>query len=407
MDVEAPQKPKTGAGARPLRVHLEHIDGLRGIAALLVVVYHLWIASGNPLPAAEPLWWHPISHGYTAVHLFLVVSGFCVCWPYIAKGHVMRSGQFALRRALRLLPPYLASLVLFTGIAMVCTKQGWMWPAWGANTQTFLAPFLTHAALIHNFFPPHLFQINPAFWSLALEAQLYLTVPLLLFLATRLRPWAALAVAFAVSILCRYWLLSKLPLPPGLQPGTISQVEVMVSLPGRWFEFALGMGAAYVLASGKRLLPSWFGVLVATGAFLGACWLVRGGNLFHPFGDPLFGLAACLVLVAGAESGALLNRLLTWSRLTGVGQISFSIYLMHEPFVILLATWAQRFGKSPRITFLLCVLPALALCLALGALFYRLIEAPSHRLAKRLGAWRDRTAPVGLAPLAPVSVSAN
>ena len=115
----------------------EHVEGLRGLAALVVVIYHVWIACGNALPADDPLWWNPLSRGYIGVHLFLVVSGFCVCWPYIGKGQAMRLGQFAVRRALRLMPPYLVALAIFSFVALVCNHENWLWPTSQVNTKTW------------------------------------------------------------------------------------------------------------------------------------------------------------------------------------------------------------------------------------------------------------------------------
>ena len=78
-----------------------------------------------------------------------------------------------------------------------------------------------------------------------------------------------------------------------------------------------------------------------------------------------------------------MHRLLTNPFLSKVGQFSFSIYLMHEPLLLVLAAWAQRLCQHPVKAFLLCLAPVLCVSLAAGIIFYRLVEAPSHQLAKR------------------------
>ena len=252
---------------------------------------------------------------------------------------------------------------------------------------------------MHNLFQSELFGINPAFWSLGLEAQLYFTVPLLLILARRYHPAVAVGTAFTTCLAFRIGALAWLNVTPAMQTHDMRNIVVMVSPPSRWFEFALGLGAAYFLASGRRWLPWRVNLLAAAVLFATAAWLVRDGGLYHPLVDPLFGVSAFLLVVGGREERTPLHGLLTHSFFTKVGQFSFSVYLLHEPLLRFLAGWAERLSLPPAKAFLLCLAPGLCVSLAAGIVFYRLVEAPSHRLAKRWLARERKPEPPALLSL--------
>ncbi|MDQ2772566.1 MAG: acyltransferase family protein, partial [Bacteroidota bacterium] len=158
-----------------MKQHLPKIDVLRGIAILLVFSYHallvvfgdfevldftpwwLWVNFGHYSPARLALALTPGGMGTQGVTLFLVISGFLIHWGYLKSGASFRAGEFFSRRFWRIYPPYLVALLLF-GFTL----------GFGGGRS-----LLAHLTLTHNLSDQTFATINPSFWSLALEAQLY------------------------------------------------------------------------------------------------------------------------------------------------------------------------------------------------------------------------------------------
>ncbi len=118
--IDPKQMPTASTESNRAAPGLHFIDGLRGLAMLMVLLCHCWIFGGFwvlPLP------WGPhtvnaaslFSSGYIGVNLFLVLSGFCLYWPFV-KGGARREPtlwEFAKKRCRRILPPYYVTLALF------------------------------------------------------------------------------------------------------------------------------------------------------------------------------------------------------------------------------------------------------------------------------------------------------
>ena len=101
------------------RAHLDHLDGVRGLAALFVVLHHAWLLTADHFPiAAETgllgLLTNWLLYGHLAVDVFIVLSGFCLILPVARSGGALAGGAagFYRRRARRILPPYFAALTI-------------------------------------------------------------------------------------------------------------------------------------------------------------------------------------------------------------------------------------------------------------------------------------------------------
>ena len=93
----------------PARLRLNHVDGLRALAALYVVLHHIWL-DGRPEDRAHD-WGSWLRHGHFAVTLFIVLSGYCLMLPVVRGDGTLRGGIVPyLKRARRILPPYYAAL---------------------------------------------------------------------------------------------------------------------------------------------------------------------------------------------------------------------------------------------------------------------------------------------------------
>ena len=162
------------------------LDGLRGIACLLVYVHHLGLALGR---------WPLTIPGYVGVDLFFVLSGYLMFGPIVAalaegRREVIPWRRYAIRRFSRIYPPYLVALLIFSAFRH----------AEGAKGPGDLS-LISHTLMLFNYTDrAEFFRINIAFWTLAIEAQFYLVLPLAVAISSRIwgrqRGWAA---AWSVS----------------------------------------------------------------------------------------------------------------------------------------------------------------------------------------------------------------
>ncbi len=286
------------------------LDGLRGLLALYVVVHHCWLLRFPGYPAnTGPAWGGWLIHGRLAVVAFIVLSGFSLGIAPARDG--WRLGgvlRFARRRARRILPAYWAALLVSLVVAAVAG------PLPMSHVPTWRT-VVVYGLMLQDFVAAP--APNGAFWSIAVEAALYLAFPLLLLVRAR----AGAVVTLAVSC------LPMIVAGPG---GAIGYTWEMAPL------FTLGMIAAGV-AAGPRRLPWWWLTALAAAPVLaviaatGPVWTAR-----HYFGiDLAIGPAVALLLIAVARRPP--GRLLTARPMTVLGACSYSLYLMHVPVVALTA----------------------------------------------------------------------
>jgi peptidoglycan/LPS O-acetylase OafA/YrhL len=327
---------------------LPGVDGLRALAAMWVVLFHMSAFSGeffHGIPGLDVF----LRSGSTGVSLFLVLSGFCLFLPF-AGGRLDRfkAGEFFRRRCKRLMPAYYVALVLALALAVV-TAGKWGLPSLSLGDTIF--QLVTHIALVHTLFPTTFYSLNGAFWSLGLEWQLYLALPLLILLTRRFGLAQAVALAVAVNVI--YRLAVGLVIDAGLvDSNELVAISVLPNqLPGRWAEFAFGMVAADLYASGRlerwsRFLP---GMLIAIVVLIPTSLVASQFQLGHIVYGSLFFTLLCVVLASNNP----VARILGWRPLVALGTMSYSLYLVHQPAIQLVATWLQlnRPDLSPSMVF--------------------------------------------------------
>lgn len=304
----------------------EALDGLRACAALLVVFYHCGVELRVP-PLVLP--------GFSGVHLFFVLSGYLISRPFWARlltdKSLPSSRAYAVRRFVRIYPTYFAALVVFVAMRFV-----------GALHRPSFADVVLHALLVFNWGNPAQFlAINVAMWTLAIEAQFYVILPIAAALAARLpspsrrRGGLFVGLAFvAVGWLSR-----------GYEYSTTLPGQLRFRLPFSFLDlFAMGMLVAYLeltltaRTSGRRPLRLAM-LLGAAGLLFGTnYWLLAAGGSDW-LSPPTLALA-CLyptLICAGfalivwflTTRGGARVAVLTSAPLVFVGQISYSIYLFH------------------------------------------------------------------------------
>jgi peptidoglycan/LPS O-acetylase OafA/YrhL len=382
------------------RRRFDGFDGLRACAALLVLAYHVSLASGFTRAGALAPLAASLKGGVT---VFFVISGFLLYVPYaraIRGASALPAWRhYARRRALRILPAYwtVLTVLAFGPLAHHVTAVEW-WRYYGL-TQTYNARTM--------------FGGLGAAWSLCVEVSFYGVLPILArglaALVARRRgaranpvrmqlvPIAAIAfVSLALRVALAASLLRAVP-PAGLVLAT--------TLPGMLDWFAIGIALA-VLAAEWELDPARLPRIAGLASHPGRCWLgaaccylagaaLQGGDLFLPlYGlgtHVAFGLAAGLLVlpaVRGAPGmGMLRSPLATW-----LGTVSYGIYLWHVPVLGALQGW----GTPPPIhaasaLHALGLLAAVAAgAIGLGAASWYLVERP----AQRWGARRERASQV-------------
>lgn len=367
--VETPESPRLQE-ARTTRVpsstRLAGVDGLRAIAALWVVLFHIHAFSHvriAHLPGADLF----LRSGYMGVSLFLVLSGFCLYVPFAAgRAARFRTGTFLVRRFWRLMPAYYASLAAV--LVLNLGAGGWF----GFHTlspQMAVWQTLTHVTMLHTLFANTSQALNGAYWSLGLEWQWYLGLPLLILGARRWGFKRTMWAAVGCNVL--YGLIFGVLRDHGIiaaQSG-LATIVLPAQFPARVTEFVLGMLAAELYVSGRIRIWTrqiWAGIiLLAPLHFLAADWSVSANVLrilsgtAHDFASGLvfFGLL-CLVLC----SDNLISTWASWPPLVAVGTMSYSLYLVHQPIVQGMAyVAAAHFHLTPMHTFLflLALTPAI------------------------------------------------
>lgn len=364
--------PAADGSARVVTAHFDLLQVLRGLAALWVVVFHIWtLQSIRTLYAAMPSPWRELvfDDGRGGVAVFFVLSGFVIAHSLWGKRVDARyAGTFAIRRSLRLDPAYWLSIPLAVGTtALIALAHGEPlgWPATG----TVIGHLLYLQELLA------LPEIQVVYWTLTYEVQFYLVTLLGAWLwchararsrraaqAAWLLPAAFIASAVASSLGDQQWM------PPGV-------------FLNYWFAFAAG---ALAYAAGWRRAGATPAVALALVAGI-ALW--RAPGTVEVFNTPAM-LTALGLFVAARAGWLTTGGGQRW--LIGLGAISYSLYLVHFPILMLSGSVVRRVFGDGIVNDTGKVLAYLVLCLGGATLFWRLVEAPTHRLAQRYGRARSR-----------------
>jgi peptidoglycan/LPS O-acetylase OafA/YrhL len=329
---------------------IAELDGLRGIAAMLIVAYHLFM---DYLPGC-----------WAAVDVFFVLSGFLITGIVLQHGLSARFlTAFYLRRGLRIWPIY----YMVIAILLLCRL---------GNTGA-LPYYLTYTQHLPWYWGSEMpaWPLMQHTWTLALEEQFYVIWPVLVLLTGR-RISGILALGLVgAAILARFagvnwWLLA-----------------------GRCDGFALGGLLAVILAdpsaeTGRKRAMTW-GIGLGTLAMLLVALMAATGRLFDVGGPITMGVRTtvaslgsfALVAFLICHSGHPLFTFLRSRPLVYLGTISYGIYLYHHPIVQSSQLLSNLIGVSPG--------PALyaiecALTLGVAALSWHLVERPILRLKDRI-----------------------
>jgi peptidoglycan/LPS O-acetylase OafA/YrhL len=320
---EQPRPTPPPAVAAPARLRLAGLDGLRGLAALYVVVNHVFLRAfpGYPVDHA-PVWAAWLIYGRFAVVVFIVLSGFSLALSPARHGWRLDGiSKFARRRARRILPAYWAALAFSLAVAWLIVPQP-------GNGVPDAKSVLVNGLLVQNIVGAH--SPNAAFWSMAVEAQLYLLFPLLLLAVRR---WGATVMLAIVTLVVA---------AVGIFGPHIPRVDTFViqSPPDLAALFAVGILAAGIVSVGstRRSWPwAWLALAAAVPVLAMIRWQGSVWTLHHLFWVDLALGPAIACLLAGLATGrpAPLLHLLDARPIRSLGASSYSLYLTHAPIVVI------------------------------------------------------------------------
>jgi peptidoglycan/LPS O-acetylase OafA/YrhL len=369
----SPHEAATTAGraavdAAPARPWLAGLDGVRGLAALFVVVNHIFLRAFPGYPVDNAPWWAGwFIYGRFGVVVFIVLSGFSLALSPARRGWRLGGIRgFARRRALRILPAYYAALAFSLAVAwLVVPPPGELVPdAKSVAVNGLLVQNLVGAP-----------TPDRSFWSIAVEAQLYVAFPLLLLMVRR---WGAMIMLATVTLVVAM---------VGIVGPHVSGLDVFViqSPPDLAALFAVGVVTAGIVGAGaaRRSWP-WPALALAAAAPVLAMIAWRGSvwTLDHLFWVDLALGPAVACLLAGLAGGrpAPLLRLLEARPIRGLGASSYSLYLTHGPIVVVVyekvVAGRVRQGVPAFVVSLALLLP---LTIAFARVFARAFEIPFRR----------------------------
>lgn len=335
--------------------HVQALDGLRGLAVLIVIASHLSNAGWLPQPGMS-------GTGKSGVYLFFVLSAYLLAHAMLARplADFASAGywaNYALRRVLRIWPLYLV-LLLLSWVLTRAGVAGWHYPL---DTQALWNHLLLREG-------------QSVLWSIPVEFTFYLWLPVICVALAGLRGlrggrWWGLALLLALLLLARWrWPAAEAPVN-GVQLGFYLPV------------FMAGVGAAWLVQEWPALRHRqalWRGLgwaLVAGFALvLPGLWAALSGTRFDPELNhrwfTAFGLGWALLLLAVLWGGGGLSRFFASAPMRLVGVVSFSAYLWHMPVLQAAEALGLRAHGLPG---LLLVLVAM-LAAAMGS--FLLLERP-------------------------------
>lgn len=351
--------------------HLSSLDGLRGVAALVVVFAH---SLGGVMAGQEVVFWMidspliPLVNAKIAVQVFFVLSGFVLAGSLQRSWRLKDMPSFYVRRIFRIHPPYVAALLIAWIVSFDSN------PVRNELSQSGINLFTVHLSLdeLIGFlaFPGQAAWQLPVGWTLTIEMIFSLLMPAMLWLALRTH------IALLIGVfLIPFWI--------GPWGHPILKFGLDFSLGIGLFLYAAPCKAAFhrVGAAGAWVWVIAMLAIANLPLYLNWPWLIDGGSRGSIFLQSI-GSAG---LVAAAAYAPVISRLVSGRRCVFVGMISYSVYLLHWPATVLAANipWSGSDLFMAPLVF--------AITIPAATLSFYIVERPSIRLGNRICRWISRS----------------
>lgn len=374
----------------PTKLRFDSIDGLRGLACLMVVFYHSWTSVGEPWWLSVRLGAHRIGlpnlleRGWGGVDLFFVLSGFCLAFPIVSRPDKNTDWKRYFRaRFRRILPPFWSAVAVFLLAGLIVRhfdlKLFMFNPAARWPGKKALLACLSLVSI-----GPENTVINGSFWTLLIEWRWYFLFPILIWIWRRGRGPAVFATGVAASAFYLAFLAHRDL--PALKFWMNRDVLKYLPL------FCGGIWAAQMTAHGPRHpIERW----LVRYAPLGILLSIVAIFISTPDGKQniprllTWGPFAIFCVIA-AVNNRHVCRALCWKPLVWVGIFSYSLYVIHQPFLVALADVLRQRPWSPGVILALHLVLLPIFALMLGYLFFQVAERPflARRKVVRMSAPR-------------------
>ena len=362
------------AGTQGSRINF--VDGIRAAAAVYVVLHHIWLTTyPDYLNDTGPAALHWLAYGNVAVSVFIVVSGFSLSIAPARRGWQLKGGvgTYLQRRAWRILPTYWAAL------ALTCLVFGFV-TAGVTGSRISLKAVLVHGLLLQDVINSP--KPNGAFWSIAVEWQIYFLFPLFLWMIRRLGvSW--LVVVVSAGIILAY-----------VAATTIEPFHRLLNVTPQFVAlFVMGIAAARVVREGES--PSSHRWLVSGASILGGLFVVICFTRDLSWVEERYfwvdlvagGATACLLACLVPNPRNRLRRFFASRPMRSTGLYSYSIYCVHLPILWLVWYFAvTRLAETVPSRFALLTLIGVPAVLIGSYWFSRVFERPflTHRSFRAL-----------------------
>lgn len=388
-------KPSTGN-------HFDVLDGMRGIAILMVVFFHT-LYTNPDAGRASRLVGYLIRTGWMGVPLFFVLSGFLISFPFFRQREKERQAWYlkgySRRRVAKIVPPYYLSIVIFAVYYLVRLSN----PA-------YLTAGLQWAVGLSNFVRPAV-DFHAPYWSLLVEIHFYILLPVLFLLFRGLRPRATSLCVFALLLFIPF-IVRQITWPAESVPKDELAFR-MFRFPCAldyfgWGVLFAGFFVARPATIGNTSRLKYFGyaglILLAATIGLHALWDGESNISSYPsrWSEEAFhflpALSCVLLLFFLFDPDCLGSRLLAWSPLRFTGIVSYEWFLFHEPVVVLF-----RYGLMPGVhgsvpVYLFRTIFPLLLTFVFSVAVYRYFSFPILHWGRGRQSREPREFPAGVAP---------
>jgi peptidoglycan/LPS O-acetylase OafA/YrhL len=358
---------------------IPEIDGLRFFAIITVVLFHLNTALSRNVGLGSDLgisafggketfmnlgWW--VIRLDLGVKVFFAISGFVLALPFVRsallnEGRDISIKDYFVRRLTRLEPPFVVSLVLFfmVHLFVLHEQSAEIWPHFWAGL-----------GYMHGFVFGAPNPINPVTWSLEVEAQFYVLVPLLFWLLFKLKQLGLrvglILLLAGLSVYFKGYFFSA------------SNQYLSASILAYFTNFCMGILFAFLFVTDKR---NWLKSKSYLFDILGGVCVFFIFYFYKPqhvwYNNVLFNMSVFGLMVT-AFKGRIWNCFYTRPWVYVIGGMCYSIYLLHYAFFHFLIPITSKisFGQGYMIDYMLQILIAVPVMLCVSIIFYVLIERP-------------------------------